>query len=161
MSKSFFDDVYDNKLLFDKEGVLWVGTYQGLVIVHPTGVIELLQADLDNKSSLSKNSIKSLFEDEKGSVWVGTYYGGVNIWDASNINFQSITQNQKGKGLNYTVVSSVESYDNYMFFLFRTLTDYPKCDLIQNQVWRLYTNSFIHFDINHITGNILFLIVNE
>lgn len=104
------------KLLFDKEGVLWVGTYQGLVIVHPTGVIELLQADLDNKSSLSKNSIKSLFEDEKGSVWVGTYYGGVNIWDASNINFQSITQNQKGKGLNYTVVSSVESYDNYMFF---------------------------------------------
>ena len=56
--------------------------------------------------------------------------------------------------------SSENGYDNYMFFLFRTLTDYPKCDLIQTQVWRLYTNSFIHFDINHIIGNLFFLIIN-
>ncbi|WP_248722378.1 two-component regulator propeller domain-containing protein [Seonamhaeicola sp. ML3] len=104
------------KLLFDNQGVLWIGTYEGLITVNKNGAIELLQADLDNKKGLSKNSIKSLFKDNKGSVWIGTYYGGVNIWDTSNSNFENIIQNQKGKGLNYTVVSSIESYGDYVFF---------------------------------------------
>ncbi|GAL68018.1 hybrid sensor histidine kinase/response regulator transcription factor [Jejuia pallidilutea] len=104
------------QLLFDDNGTLWVGTYNGLKIVHKNKKIVNLQADIDNKNGLSKNSIKSLFKDKKGSVWIGTYYGGINIWDETNVNFINITQNQKGKGLNYSVVSSIENYKDIIFF---------------------------------------------
>ncbi|TWO34614.1 response regulator [Seonamhaeicola sediminis] len=104
------------KLLYDNEGMLWVGTYEGLLLVEKDGGIEYLHASFDNKNGLTKNSIKSLFKDRKGSIWIGTYYGGINIWDRANVNFQNITQNKSGKGLNYTVVSSIATHNGYMFF---------------------------------------------
>lgn len=104
------------QLIFDDSGLLWVGTYNGLKIVNNGEVLETLRFNIDSKKGLSKNSIKYLYKDKKGSIWVGTYYGGVNIWDETNSNFGNIIQNQNGKGLNYTVVSSIEKYKNNLFF---------------------------------------------
>jgi len=104
------------KLLYDDRGMLWVGTYEGLLLVGKEGDIEHIQASFDNKKGLTKNSVKSLFKDRKGSIWIGTYYGGINLWDQSNVNFQNITQNQSGKGLNYNVVSSIATHDSSLFF---------------------------------------------
>ncbi|WP_239000369.1 hybrid sensor histidine kinase/response regulator transcription factor [Hyunsoonleella ulvae] len=104
------------QLLFDDDKNLWVGSYDGIRVVNQEKVITTLKADIDRKNSLSKNSVKCLFKDKKGSVWVGTYYGGINIWDETNTNFSNIIQNQKGKGLNYAVVSSIEKYGDNMFF---------------------------------------------
>ncbi|MBC3759603.1 response regulator [Hyunsoonleella sp. SJ7] len=104
------------QLLLDDNGLLWVGSYQGLILVESNESVRILQADIDDVRSLSKNSIKALFKDQKGSIWIGTYYGGINIWDPSNSNFQNITQNQFGKGLSYSVVSSIESDGKNVFF---------------------------------------------
>ncbi|APY11660.1 hybrid sensor histidine kinase/response regulator [Seonamhaeicola sp. S2-3] len=104
------------RLVYDNDNTLWIGTYEGLIVVTKNNYITLLKHELNNNMSLRKNSIKCLFKDKKGSVWIGAYYGGVSIWDPSNVNFQNITQNQVGFGLNYTVVSSIASYQDFMFF---------------------------------------------
>ncbi|WP_299550821.1 two-component regulator propeller domain-containing protein [Seonamhaeicola sp.] len=103
------------QLLFDNRGRLWLGTYNGLKIVSKNKDVVTLRANLDDKKSLSKNSIKSLFKDKKGSIWIGTYYGGINLWDEANGNFRNMTQNKAGKGLNYSVVSSIENYGDDIF----------------------------------------------
>jgi len=110
------DDKNVRKLLFDDENNLWIGTYNGLKIVSKDNLVSTLKADVDNENGLSKNSIKYLFKDKKGSVWIGTYYGGINLWDESNINFRNITQNRKGKGLSYNVVSSIAHYKTNLYF---------------------------------------------
>ncbi|GAL01736.1 DNA-binding response regulator [Nonlabens ulvanivorans] len=46
---------------------------------------------------------------------VGTYYGGANIWNEANSNFQNYVQNGTTKGLNYPVVSSMQSSINQLF----------------------------------------------
>lgn len=104
------------QLIFDDLGFLWVGTYNGLQIIGKGKEVVSLQSDIDNKKGLSKNSIKYLYKDKKGSIWVGTYYGGVHIWDETNSNFNNIIQNQNGKGLNYSVVSSIQQYKDELFF---------------------------------------------
>lgn len=105
------------KLSFDKDGSLWVGTYDGLYIVSKDRRITHLSHNPNDPNSLSKNSIKYIFTDKKGSIWVSTYYGGVNIWDVSNINFINYTTRNGVSGLNYDVVSSVETDgENQMFF---------------------------------------------
>lgn len=109
------DDRNVRKLLFDNNK-LWIGTYNGLKIVSEDGFMVTIKSDIDDKNGLSKNSIKYLFKDKKGSIWIGTYYGGVNIWDESNVNFRNIRQKQIGKGLNYSVVSSIEHYNDNFFF---------------------------------------------
>ncbi len=113
-------EVMDNKnvrrLLFSADDKLWAGTYNGLFVIDKKRHVLALKSDLDTKNSLSKNSIKSLFKDNKGTIWIGTYYGGVNIWDKSNGNFRTLSENRKGKGLNYNVVSSIATYRNSVFF---------------------------------------------
>ncbi len=104
------------QLLFDDLGFLWAGTYKGLQIVDKGKQLVTLYSDIDNKNGLSKNSIKYLYKDKKGSIWVGTYYGGVHIWDETNSNFTNIMQNKNRKGLNYSVVSSIEKYKDELFF---------------------------------------------
>ena len=48
-------------------------------------------------------------------------------------------------------------YDKLMILSFRTLSDYPKCLPLQNEVWRLITNSFLHSNIGHLLSNAFFL----
>lgn len=104
------------QLQFDDTGKLWIGTYDGILIVDKDKSITTLVSDISNSKGLSKNSIKCIFKDKKGSLWIGTYYGGVNIWDAANDNFRSITQQSKSSGLGYNVVSSIENYKETIFF---------------------------------------------
>lgn len=95
-------------LTIDKEGRLWLGTYEGLSIITPQGKINKALNNPYKKTSLSRNTIKSLFTDKKGSVWIGTYYGGLNIWDTSNSNFITFSQDGSKDQLSYDVISSVE-----------------------------------------------------
>ncbi|MFD0861603.1 two-component regulator propeller domain-containing protein [Sungkyunkwania multivorans] len=104
------------KLIYDNEGTLWVGTYNGLQVVTPDRQVTSLVNQISDPKSLSKNSIKTLYKDRKGSIWVGTYYGGVNIWDESNVNFINFSQTYGNKGLSYDVVSSIAHRNGVLFF---------------------------------------------
>jgi signal transduction histidine kinase/ligand-binding sensor domain-containing protein/DNA-binding response OmpR family regulator len=104
------------KLLFDDQGFLWIGTYNGLQISkHNQNIIALYNNDADEKS-INDNFIKTLFKDNIGSIWVGTYYGGINIWNSFNKNFISITQKSSKEGLSFKVVSTIKKHKNFLYF---------------------------------------------
>ncbi|MBN1118725.1 MAG: response regulator [Bacteroidales bacterium] len=95
------------KALFcDKDGTVWVGTWgAGLNKIIPPG--EPLSAfkpedvadeyrflkSLNNendKSSISGNSVYSIYEDRTGMIWVGIDWGGVNKFENRPPKFQHI-----------------------------------------------------------------------
>jgi signal transduction histidine kinase/streptogramin lyase len=64
-------DVNSNKLLWDRDGGLWIGTRdRGLIHVHEGRTDVFAKSD-----GLSGNTICSLFEDREGDVWVATTEG--------------------------------------------------------------------------------------
>ncbi|MCK7557750.1 hypothetical protein MKQ70_23175 [Chitinophaga sedimenti] len=68
------------RIVRDRQGQMWVGTQEGLSIIDPVTMQQTAyQHESGNISSLSQNSIHSLFEDDNGSMWLGTYFGGVNM----------------------------------------------------------------------------------
>ena len=98
---------------FDKSGVAWVGTYEGLFTIQKSGNVIKVYNNLDKKLSFGK--IKAVFTDQKGSVWIGSYYNGISFWDESNNNFTNINQNSGLSSLSYDVVSSLVSNSNSIY----------------------------------------------
>lgn len=65
-------------MLYARNGVLWVGTSQGLNRYDAaTGTFTLYQHDPADPNSLSDNSVYQILEDDDGTLWIGTY-GGLN-----------------------------------------------------------------------------------
>ena len=98
---------------FDKNGIAWVGTYEGLFTIQKSGSVIKVYNNPDKKLSFGK--IKAVFTDKKGSVWIGSYYNGISFWDESNNNFTNINQNSGSSSLSYDVVSSIASDSNSIF----------------------------------------------
>ena len=64
-------DVNSNKLLWDRDGGLWIGTRdRGLIHVHEGRTDVFAKSD-----GLSGDTIYSLFEDREGNMWVATTGG--------------------------------------------------------------------------------------
>jgi ligand-binding sensor domain-containing protein len=59
----------------DRNGMIWVGSQQGLGRLDPaTGIFTHFFHE-QNESSLSDNEVKAIFEDHEGMIWVGTNKG--------------------------------------------------------------------------------------
>lgn len=94
-------------LVWDDHHNLWIGTFNGLNILRPSGQPMSLYVDESNAQGLNHSSIRSLFKDAKGSVWVGTYFGGVNIYDSDNQRFKHYYHVVgKSNSLSYNVVGA-------------------------------------------------------
>lgn len=92
----------------DQARNLWVGTYNGLYVIHKDNdKVYHYNHDENDRTSLSQNSIYTMYEDVKGDFWVGTYAGGVNYYDRSYDVFKSFTAGTNDLKLNYKVVSSI------------------------------------------------------
>jgi signal transduction histidine kinase/ligand-binding sensor domain-containing protein/DNA-binding response OmpR family regulator len=100
---------------FDKKGVAWVGTYEGVSTIQNDGSIQKVYNNPDRKTSFGK--IKSVFTDKKGSVWIGSYYNGISIWDESINNFTNLNQNSGTSALSYDVVSSLAADVNKNIYI--------------------------------------------
>lgn len=83
----------DNKVysvLRDKNGNLWVGTFNGLnKFDEKTGRFYHYKNNPTDQTSISDNWIWPIFEDSKGNVWVGTVRGGLNKFDPQTGIFNS------------------------------------------------------------------------
>ncbi|WP_418262476.1 hybrid sensor histidine kinase/response regulator transcription factor [Flavobacterium faecale] len=104
------------QMLLDDKGVLWIGTYGGLLIVDKNKKIRTFNSNINDDESISDDFIKFLFKDRKGSIWIGTYNGGIDIWDKSNVNFITITQKPGNLGIGFKVVSSIIAYKDDLIF---------------------------------------------
>jgi ligand-binding sensor domain-containing protein len=56
--------------------IIWLGTNNGLIRQNrKTGVSKNYSTDILNKTSISHNSITSIFRDRRGNIWIGTQQG--------------------------------------------------------------------------------------
>jgi ligand-binding sensor domain-containing protein len=75
-------------LYVDRQGVLWVGTWNGGLNVfdRTTEQFTCYLHDPDDPYSLSHNRVNVIFEDKSGRLWIGTD-GGVNSFDPTSGQF--------------------------------------------------------------------------
>jgi signal transduction histidine kinase/ligand-binding sensor domain-containing protein len=70
------------RLYVSKNGLLWIGTFDGGLNVydHRTGYFTAYKHDPANPNSVSDNAIQAICEDRYGNMWIGTERGGINIF---------------------------------------------------------------------------------
>lgn len=86
---------YTNVILVDHSGFVWIGTNDGLYQLDPkTGKFVHYQHQYNNPTSLSCNTVRSLYEDHQGVLWIGTGFpfdmlkeGGLNKLDRATGKF--------------------------------------------------------------------------
>ncbi len=95
----------------DENGMMWVGTSDGICIFHPDSLI----ADPDNyhwfnhtNGKFCSNEIRYLFQDSKHRMWVGTSGAGLNLCSFSPDSFSLEYRNYStADGLVNDVVQSI------------------------------------------------------
>ncbi|MBN2519044.1 MAG: response regulator [Bacteroidales bacterium] len=81
-------------LLADNHGTLWIGIENGgldVIDISKQNSKEYISKhyhyDVFDNTSLSSNSIYSIFEDKDGNIWIGTYNKGINQYNRFGDNF--------------------------------------------------------------------------
>ncbi len=97
---------YVRSLAYDKDGRLWIGTFNGLSI-YDKGRFSTFTSDPFVSGSLSHNSVRSIFMDNQNGMWLGTYFGGLNYWNQLKNSFRHIHRLQKGSSLNDNIISCI------------------------------------------------------
>lgn len=100
----------------DDNGMIWVGTSEGVCIFHPDSLI----ADSDDyhlfnytNGTFCSNEIRSIYRDTKGRMWVGTSGSGLNLCEPQD-NYRSLRYEHYGtsEGLVNDVVQSILGDNN-------------------------------------------------
>jgi PAS domain S-box-containing protein len=77
-------------ILQDSQGLMWLGTQDGLNKYDGYNLTVYKYKELDSHS-LSDNFILSLYEDKLGKIWIGTENGGLNKFDRETERFTPYT----------------------------------------------------------------------
>lgn len=90
----------------DKQGNLWIGTFNGLNMFHPSS--QTFTRYQKRENGLSHSSVWSILCDHQGSIWVGTYFGGVNYFNPeSQIYHQYQAAKTESEGLSSPIVGRI------------------------------------------------------
>ncbi|NME70204.1 hybrid sensor histidine kinase/response regulator transcription factor [Flammeovirga aprica] len=96
-------------LLEDQNGLLWVGTFDGL---NTYDGFEF--KTFRNVEGLNSNRIRSLYRDEKNTIWVGTDHG-LSSYDYTTQRFRNIYLSQTKKGVKIgPIVRQVTKFKQYI-----------------------------------------------
>ncbi len=82
-----------NKIIQDRRGFMWFGTYNGLDRYDGYN-FKIYLSENKNPSSISGNSISAMLEDKAGNIWVGTA-SGLNRYDWKTEKFYRYKHNPK------------------------------------------------------------------
>lgn len=100
----------------DDNGMIWVGTSEGVCIFHPDSLI----ADSDDyhlfnytNGTFCSNEIRCIYRDTKGRMWVGTSGSGLNLCESED-NYRSLKYEHYGtsEGLVNDVIQSILGDNN-------------------------------------------------
>ena len=101
-------------LLQDKKGLIWAGSYEGLICFYPKEFINNPNAytiytyNSGHPEGLNCNDIKTVFEDSHGDLWIGTAGGGLNLFDAYSLDKQgAFFKYTKKEGLPSDIITSI------------------------------------------------------
>jgi len=74
----------------DGEGLLWIGTREGISVLDPESQLFLKKYCYDpgNPNSISSDNIASICGDSFGQIWIGTWGGGLNRFDPKTGRFE-------------------------------------------------------------------------
>jgi signal transduction histidine kinase/ligand-binding sensor domain-containing protein/DNA-binding response OmpR family regulator/HPt (histidine-containing phosphotransfer) domain-containing protein len=66
-------------LLYDRSGVLWIGTMTGGLdrLDLATKELRVFRSSAEDPATLPANGVMSLYQDRLGTLWVGTFGGGL------------------------------------------------------------------------------------
>ncbi|MYM31112.1 GAF domain-containing protein [Duganella sp. CY15W] len=87
-------DVRVPKILHDRDGTLWLGTFtDGVKRRDPvSGRFYNYRRDNQNRHSIGDNQISALYQDRSGTLWVGNWYAGVDRVDLNSGGFERYTE---------------------------------------------------------------------
>ena len=78
-------------ILQDRYGFMWFATLDGLNR-YDGYKFTVYRHDPQDKTSITKSFVKSLFEDSQGRLWIGTVSGGLDLFDRETETFTHIDQ---------------------------------------------------------------------
>lgn len=93
-------------LCIDRNGLLWIGTKNGLKIME-NDEFHVFHYEYDNPGSISHDSICDIFMDLQGTMWLGTYFGGVCYYTSHSSQFNVIASKPGTDGLSGNVISGI------------------------------------------------------
>jgi signal transduction histidine kinase/ligand-binding sensor domain-containing protein len=107
----------------DKRGYLWIGTENGGINIielnafkEDSCVFYHYENNPDEITSLSHNSIYSIYEDQNGSIWVGTFGEGINMYNKLTRKFRHYKNNPNNpNSLNNNYVNVLLDDDDYLW----------------------------------------------
>ncbi len=92
---------YISAIMEDKNGHLWVGGAQGIVILNRSNEIIYKFTAGTGKDSLSNNYISDLLQDKHGRIWIATQ-DGLNLYKPGSNSFQ-VFRNTNGLPDNFAL----------------------------------------------------------
>ncbi len=96
---------YTHRCVEDKNGDIWVGTFNGLNRYDVTTGRFSAYFHNHGEKGLTESSIWSLYCDVQGNIWAGTYYGGVNYFNPGRQLFHEFyARDEEGEGLSVSTV---------------------------------------------------------
>ena len=102
-------------LLIDSHGSVWAATNVGLSrYSRETGTWVRYQHDPADRSTLSSDSTRTLFEDRQNRIWVGTRAGGLNLYNPASGEFQHYLI---ANGLSSNVIAALQQAPNDELFV--------------------------------------------
>ncbi|MCB0742329.1 MAG: hypothetical protein KDC67_00375, partial [Ignavibacteriae bacterium] len=110
---------YINKLIKDKEGIVWSGSRDGgLDRIDPkTNIVKRYNNIPGNSESLPDNSVYALSEANENEIWVGTN-GGLGLFNKKNESFENFYHNPNDKSsLSGQQVSCILKSKNGSFWI--------------------------------------------
>jgi ligand-binding sensor domain-containing protein/AraC-like DNA-binding protein len=109
------DEIRAYRLLFGRDGFLWIGTGNGLFKYHPDRK-EVKHYPCKYNSDFNSpggNNLISLCEDRQGNIWMGAIHGGLTKFDVKNDKFyRFMPDDHNPRSLSHKYVSAVLSDSN-------------------------------------------------
>jgi len=82
----------------DKDGNIWIGTNDGIVIIDKQGKIQK-EINENTTLSLTNNNCLSILIDHQNRKWIGTFGGGINVLEKTKNGDYTIKVMDKTSGL--------------------------------------------------------------